>query len=166
MNALFLALALTQPGDCQVTVYSYNDACNRFLHSHSWAVFERGAEKVVISWGPAKGSGVGALKTPVPGRNYTHEQTVGFAASLGLRVAVYGPYRIRPELFANARAWARTLDSGWVSYVLIDRYARQYALNCVSAVQFVTGFRTPTGLKHGYTASAAVVRHLQPYFVP
>ena len=111
MNTIFIALVLAaQPVECRLTVYSYNDCANRLFHSHSWAVFDRCGEKVVISWGPAQGGGTDAIRSAVPGKNYSHEQTVGFAQRLGLQVRTYGPYKIRPELFCNAKQWAKTLD--------------------------------------------------------
>ena len=166
MSALFLALVLAaQPAECRLTVYSYNDCANRLFHSHSWAVFERGPEKVVISWGPAQGNGTDAIRTAVPGKNYSHEQTLTFAQRLGLQVRTYGPYKIRPELFDNAKQWAKTLDSGRVFYVLLDRHCRPDACNCVSALLLTGGVRPRTGLRHGYQASEAIVRHFRWYFL-
>lgn len=147
-----------QPVTATVTVFAYDTPGHTFRHSHSWAVFEQAGERVVISWGPKFGAGVEAIRTPVAGHNYSHEDTLAFAAQMKLKVTQYGPYNVHPDLFAKASLWSTHLASGSVQYVLLDHTRRPLACNCASALFFVGNARPPTGLKHGFTASAAVAR--------
>lgn len=149
------------PPPAHFTVYSYSTPGNPVSGSHSWAVFERGGERIEISWGPKEIAGTDAIRRPVPGANF---DAMSYAKANKRIVHAFGPHKCSSVLFDRAKAWRAKLDSGKVMYVLLDVHDRPSACNCISAVLLAGGLRPITGLRHGPTASVKIARVLNRYY--
>lgn len=146
-------------------------------YAHSFATFVKATdcegggcvlEHHTISWLPANlDIRVHALRGE-PGVNLPLHETLQFALSQGERVALWGPYRIEPELYAKSLAEADKLNSGRVRYKAVDFGYRVFGtVNCIHAV---SGTVAPDRRLHkyiptyGHPASRLITLQFRPYF--
>jgi hypothetical protein len=98
--------------------------------THTWGAFirvtEQGAgqepavETRMISWVPATRE-IRPLSFQIePGANLGLDQTLRWALSTGQRLAQWGPYECRPELYYRALVQQGFLESGRMGYQCID----------------------------------------------
>lgn len=162
-------------------VFSYQDAENHVLKSHTFATFVKvpgGAgdanqpadwNSVTISWLPAKFAETLKLSFfPTAGRNYTLAETLGFAERLGARVRHWGPIEIDRELYDAAERQAERLASGQVRYKLYDSSkqgvlgGKSNVLHCIDAVGNIAG-PLQSGTARGFAAGERVVEHFRSH---
>src|SRR5262249_25803909 len=106
---------------------------------------------------------------PVAGVNLSLADSVEWAKSVGSRVTVWGPYRVKKELYEMAAAQSQRLSSRPAEYIVLDtKYRTNGATNCIHAVSDLDASRPilETGTAQGNEASEMVVDHFQPYLVP
>ncbi|MFO0966013.1 MAG: hypothetical protein U0793_10575 [Gemmataceae bacterium] len=126
------------------------------------------AESLTISWLPASGVVVPRLLGGgEPGRNFGLKETLDWCKRLGAPVTAWGPVEIKKELFDLAAKKKRILDSGAVSYRMLDRRGRGGDwTNCIHAVSdIVPGPLLATGTAYGEAATQMVANHLRPYLI-
>jgi hypothetical protein len=93
------------------------------------------AEVVSISWLPASLEPRGLTFCSEEGVNLGVRESVAWAKCHGMRVSVWGPYRIDEELFCRLKGHAARLDSGRVMYKPTDNLALAYRVqNCYHAL--------------------------------
>jgi hypothetical protein len=159
-------------------IFGEEDGRNRFCEAHSFATFARvrleaaGPEVVdqaTISWLPAAGK-VKLFKRAEKGRNYTLEESFALVKP-GHRVAQWGPFEIKEELFDRAKKQAAFLSSGGVLYKAVDPFSRPagVAINCEHAICDI-GLRPGesvirTGTAHGHHGSYLVAMHLRDWMI-
>jgi hypothetical protein len=157
-----------------VTLYASQRSGREPQHTHSFAVFIRvtpegesnRCEKFTISWMPAGGV-IRLIAPPEPGKNYTLEETLDWAARLGLRTRTWGPFEIAKETYDLALEQKHRLESGQVLYKALDRRHRPHtATNCIHAVSDVLpGPLLSTGSAAGDSATAMIVAHYRPHLI-
>ncbi len=177
MRVLFLAALILFPLSVRadgekyfVMMYSYqNNGINAPAMSHTFATFVKMKDGFVqsavdISWLPQPQYFRGIFRDkvpplrPVPGKNYSLQETLGIAARNGYGVSPFGPYEITPQTFEAAGKRAADLSGGKYMYKMIN--GRSDAVNCILAVGGVVG-DPRTGLKHGAPATEAVLDHFR-----
>ena len=150
-----------------MTVFSYQDKGNHPEASHTFATFieidQFGKRKIsTISWLPEdfkknyklcvfKGQlwpieGMNECKA-VRGKNYSLDETLGFAARGKRKVGMWGPYEIQKTLYQQAQNRIKVLESNSIMYAADDRYTRKQgvAVNCLHAVSDLGGTRSERG---------------------
>lgn len=146
--------------------------------SHSFAAFIKVQEQETgsiatwpveihtISWMPAT-LDVHLLRAPESGVNLSLPASLNLAASNGTPVFAWGPFEIQRGLYERARAQITRLNSGEVSYKVLDtRFRPNQATNCIHAISDIAaGPLLNTGTAHGVGASQMVVNHLTPWIV-
>jgi len=151
-----------------MVVWAYQGPDDDLVHAHTFISFYRGndlAKGVVspltISWLPAtkKVQPFGSER----GHNFSLAETLQMACHAGRRVQSWGPYEITAELFERAKTRLALLQSGRVSYSMINSLPR--SMNCITAAGDITSMPLDTGILWGVAASAKVVKHLSPYIV-
>ncbi|RUP00543.1 hypothetical protein [Hyphomicrobium sp.] len=149
-----------------VVVWSYQGPDDDLVHAHTFTSFYSGddlARGVVkpstISWLPATGS-VQVLGSE-RGRNFSLDETLRMACEARRKVQSWGPFEVTTELYQRAQQRIALLMSGTVRYSMLN----QDGINCIKAAGDITPEPFDTGILWGEAASAAVVRHLSPYFV-
>lgn len=85
---------------------------------------------------------------PVVARNYDLTKTVGWAVAADRKLGIWGPYRIKRELYDLGKARVDFLESGAVSYMADDGDTRKKgeagaAFNCMHAVSDLRGHFYP-----------------------
>jgi hypothetical protein len=159
-------------------IFAEQDERNSFVGAHSFATFAQvrlqgsGPEVVdraTISWLPAAGR-VRLFKRAEPGRNYTLEESLAMVKP-GHRLAQWGPFEIKEELFHRAKKQAAFLSSGGILYKAVDPLARPAgrAINCEHAISDI-GLRpgesiVRTGTAHGHYGSYLVATHLRSWMI-
>lgn len=152
-----------------------DDDAPRF--THTWATFIRTrranttngdpklAERFTISWMPASGV-IPALVT-VRGQNYTLRQTLNWARQEQTHVTAWGPIAIRRELYELAQQRRAVLESGILSYKMIDNPVRpNRGTNCIHAItDMLPGPLIDTGSARGEEATQMVAEVLEPYMI-
>ncbi len=145
-------------------------------HSHSYGVFVhetcspagKRIDSIGISWLPC--TGVVRLNTLLPeaGRNWGIHETFRWCYDNDMRVSMWGPYEIEPELYFSAVKQYHVLQSGQVKYKAVDSgYPTSRVSNCIHALSSVaTGYRLRVASPGwGETASYAVTLRFEPYFI-
>ncbi len=183
--ATFLLLAVAsgaRAGESYyVLVFGQQRFPNTVNYSHTFATFVRvswpGAgpcpaapclEAHTISWMPASLRLRPVALCPECGHNLDLHATLRWAQSNGMRTSLWGPYAIRPELYAAALRQVRLLDSGQVLYKVNDMgYRSDEVSNCIRAVSAVMAgngrFLTDCGW--GEAASYRVLCRMEPCVV-
>lgn len=152
-----------------------DDDAPRF--THTWATFIKARpansakgepkleERLTISWMPASGV-IPALVT-VRGQNYTLRQTLNWCRQEQTHITAWGPIEIRPELYELARQRVAVLESGVLSYKMIDNKIRpNHGTNCIHAItDMVPGPLLDTGTARGEEATQMVAEFLQPFMI-
>jgi hypothetical protein len=143
-----------------VVLWGYQGADNAAEDAHTFATFYRGSGNglsgpATISWLPA--SRLVRNTGPERGRNFSLDETLALARRRKATVRAFGPYEIKADVYRRALARIRELNSGKLSYTMINGPAD--AVNCIAAVSEVGG-PLGTGWAWGYAASMQVARHL------
>jgi hypothetical protein len=145
--------------------------------THTWATFIKSRkadsseadpkldERFTISWMPA--SGVIPVLVTVRGQNYTLRQSLNWARQEHCRVSAWGPIAIRKELYDLAKQRKAVLESGVLSYKMIDNPVRpNKGTNCIHAItDMVPGELLDTGTARGEEATRMVAEFLQPFMI-
>lgn len=125
-------------------------------------------EKHTISWMPATGDVRLARLMPEKGRNLSLAQSLELASSEEERVSMWGPFEIKRDLYDRALKRIKLLESGKVSYKVVDeRFRPGLACNCIHAVcdvDFDDGLMH-TGAEWGDAATATVIEHLRRWII-
>lgn len=103
------------------------------------------------------------------GKNRPLDETIRRCLGRGLRVSMWGPYKVTAAFYANARRQFELLEaaqvSGEIKYKPLDGTSRfrdcKRAVNCMHAVSDTSGVTLKTGTLCGERASAAVVSHFK-----
>jgi hypothetical protein len=137
------------------------------IDSHSFASFYNGDDLAEGKVAPATISWLSATGVVHPlqsesGRNFSLTETLAMACQGGKRVASWGPYEIKPELYQRALARIELLRSGKVAYSGIG--TRPGAMNCIQAAGDIAHIPFRPGSSWGIAASEAIVRHLRRFF--
>ncbi|MGE0055986.1 MAG: hypothetical protein AB7S74_17450 [Hyphomicrobium sp.] len=150
-----------------LVVWGYQGQNNDVVESHTFASFYKGEQLAhgklnppTISWLPF--TGVVHLFGIEKGRNFSLTQTLGMACRAGRDVEFWGPYEIRPELYRSGLRRIRLLNSGRVTYSMIDIFPG--TMNCIDAAGDIVPAPLDTGISWGFAASSDIVQHLSPYF--
>ncbi len=143
--------------------------------THSFAAAVRipadGEPEVVgISWLPASLNPRGLTLAPEAGVNLGTADTVAWARRLGMRVSVWGPYRIEAELFGRLKGQAARLGGGHVRYKPTDNvFAAARVQNCYHALWMPVAPARARGFagvfSAGDAASGVTVRLYAPWVV-
>jgi hypothetical protein len=151
-SVLFLALAgaslLPLPAradDFFAAVFTAETVPFRSSHTHTFVVVARVPQSVEgvpgplvthhISWCPASLQLRGLTVRPEPGVNLDVPETLAHCRRNGMRVSVWGPYRIEAELFDIVARQQANLESGRVMYKPTDNvYPSDVAANCYHAI--------------------------------
>ncbi|MBA4019683.1 MAG: hypothetical protein C0483_21170 [Pirellula sp.] len=165
-----------------VIVFSYQDADNHVLKSHTFATFIKASnlgesaahsqqarlESQTISWLPAKFADTLHLSFfPTAGKNFTLGETLKFARQLDVQVRHWGPLEIDAQLYHQAMLRSEQLASGEVRYQIYDsskpRTKRAAnVVHCIDAVAETAGKLT-LGTIRGFEAGEQVAKHFQSH---
>ena len=178
LMVLTAAARAAEPEDAAFVVFlAYETPLNRPREAHTAAFFVRTSaegrvlESFTISWLPARlkdgpRETISPLPVPEPGTNFTLAETLAEGTRGRRRTTRWGPFQVRPELFARARARYEQLESGRVQYNGLDAATRgpafapdgSGAVNCLHAVSDIVG-EAPlrTGMRRGNAGTAAVL---------
>jgi hypothetical protein len=114
--------------------------------AHTWATFVKATpaadgtqalETVTISWLPTEGPVQPWRLRPVPGKNFSLEETFAIAAKDNARVSMWGPFEIDATRYELACAQTRLLESGAVRFRTVDSLGRnRFVSHCVHAVTY------------------------------
>jgi hypothetical protein len=174
--ALFAGRAQARADEMYYLVlFAYEGVTGAPQDAHSFAAFVKadgkpGKAKLTvscISWLPV-GADVKLLKRPEAGVNLSLEKTLRLAAERKARVAAFGPYRIKKELYDRALAQIDRLNSGTVAYKALDKRFRSdaAAVNCFHAISdMIDGPLLDTGTAFGRQATAMVRDHLAKWIM-
>jgi hypothetical protein len=148
-------------------------------YSHSYATFVRATwpgdgpcprnptlHAITISWLPANMNIRTCALLPECGQNFGLQETNRWALANQMRISLWGPYRIRPELYAAAYQQAALLGSGQVCYKANDfGHSSDQVSNCIHAVSsIVDGYRLcVVSPGWGEMASFSILRRFEPY---
>jgi len=145
--------------------------------SHTFALFAKVAgdkanpqiQTLPISWMPAEGEIEPLRRDPVPGKNFSIEESIRWAQSVNARVSMWGPFPIKKDLWDMAVAQAEKLNSGKVQYLMLDTKLRgKGASNCIHAIADMDGSQPAinTGVARGDEATKMVLSFFDPYVLP
>ena len=148
-------------------------------YSHTFATFVRATwegdgccpqnptlEAHTISWLPCNGVVRLVAFFPETGRNFGLKETIRWSADNDMRVSIWGPYKIKRELYERAVAQVANLESGQVRYKALDSgRPTDKVSNCIHAVSSLSqGFRLRVASPGwGETASYFVLKELKPW---
>lgn len=158
--SLCLLLVLSAPATPQytLTVWACDGRHGGVWHAHTWCTFSDGTQNGCISWMPGN-SKIRLRDGSQPGRNWTHRETLAWAAAKGCRVAKVGTMEIDAAGYQVCRRRQQTLELGAIWYKALDAQTRPAAVNCIHAVSDLVGY-LGTGTSFGYEASRRVYLHL------
>ena len=148
-----LALALPAGAACAeefyyVMIFGSEDHPKHFRFSHTWATFASATgegpdpasyavEAHTISWMPET-LDVRVLRLrPERGVNLTLEQSLGMAAAFREGVTMWGPFRVRPEIYERSLRVHAILDSDAAQYRAISGPGNLLISDCIHAVAAV-----------------------------
>lgn len=119
-------------------------------------------EQHAISWFPENRTLRGLTPRPEPGTNLPLPETFAHCRDQKMRVSVWGPYRIKPDLFERMKCQKAKLESGAVKYKPTDNlYPSNVATNCYHAIwQPVAPLRKYSGPFNCGDASGAMTVQL------
>jgi len=160
-----------------VFAHQSNERQPRF--SHTFATFVKATgegaaqeksklEAHTISWLPASLDIRVLRRRPEPGTNLDLKGSLEFARSQGTTVFMWGPYRIKKELYDRAVQRIGQLNEGAFQYKAIDqRFRTSGVINCIHAVSDLDSDQgyLHVGTEHGAAASSLVVRHLDRWII-
>lgn len=142
---LVIAIVLSAPAahaadDYFATVFAAEAVPFEPQKTHTFVVVHRIpaggiVESHHISWFPQGRRIRGITLRPEPGTNLSLEDTFAHCRDQKMRVSVWGPYRIEPELFGLMKDQRAKLDGGTVRYKPTDNlYPSNVAANCYHAI--------------------------------
>jgi hypothetical protein len=105
---------------------------------------------------------------PEPGVNLDNATTIRWLLHNQMRISLWGPYQIHPDLYRRALEQRALLESGQVRYKAVDSGRRSdHVSNCIHAVSsVVTGGRLHVASPGwGETASYLIVRQMEPWII-
>jgi hypothetical protein len=157
-------------------VYSYQDAENHVMKSHTFAQFIKvngddpataKLETRTISWLPARFAESFRLTViAVPGKNFTLAETMKFAEHLGTTVKHFEPIEIDAATYEQAVHQIERLNAGGVRYKMYNSSSDSVVSqstggvsHCIHAVGDVCG-RIPTGVARGFEAGGIIHDHI------
>jgi hypothetical protein len=142
--ATFVTLLLTTEGradDYFLTLFTAESVPFHPEKTHTFVAVTRlpgdggVAETHEIGWLAESTRVRGLTLLPERGKNYTTAESIAICRRERMRVSVWGPYRIHPELFGRLRDQARRLNEGKVLYKGTDNlYPSCVAMNCYHAI--------------------------------
>ncbi|MFO0796598.1 MAG: hypothetical protein U0804_03920 [Gemmataceae bacterium] len=147
--------------DYYVAVFSAEAVPYKPELTHSFAAAVRvsaggAAEVVGISWLPASLNPRGLTLAPEAGVNLGIPDTVAWAQRLGMRVSVWGPFRIDAELFCRLKAQAERLGTGRVRYKPTDTaFPAALVQNCYHALWMPVAPLRARGVSGAFSAGDA-----------
>ena len=155
-------------------VFASQDAANTVRVAHTFALFVKAdgtapIESHSISWMPSTMTLQPMRREPVPGVNISLKDSLEWAKSVGSRVTMWGPFRVKKELYDMAVAQEEWLNTTPFGHIILDpRYRGKTASNCIHAVSDLdtTQPALETGTAHGNEASEMVVEHFRQYVIP
>ena len=185
LAALALVLALSSHlhagEDCFLLMFGSQRIPNNPDYSHSYATFVRTTwpgngpcprnptlEAVTISWLPTNMKVRTCALLPECGENFGLQATNRWALANCMRISLWGPYRICPELYALAHKQAAFLASGRVRYKANDLgHSSDRVSNCIHAVSsIVEGYRLRVASPGwGQMASFSILKRFEPYII-
>lgn len=122
-----------------------------------------------ISWLPRSLSVEPLRRVPEAGVNLGLAESNRLYASMGSQIAMWGPFRIKKDLYDMAARQAERLNRNEISYICLDwRHRGGGASNCHHAVSDLDTTQPPlnTGTARGHGAAAMVVNHFARHVVP
>jgi hypothetical protein len=141
-----------------------------FVHaSHDKWGSQRIHEQHCISWLPQSLSVEPLRRTTEPGVNLGLAETNRHYVAMGSQIAMWGPIRIKKELYDMAAKQAERLNRNEISYICLDwRHRGAGASNCHHAVSDLDTTQPPlvTGTARGHGAALLVVQHFARYALP
>jgi hypothetical protein len=150
-----------------VTIFSAEAVPFESRKTHMFVVLHRvpaggAVEQHHISWFPESRRVRGVTLRPEPGLNLPLDETFAHCRNQCLRVSVWGPYQIKPELFELMKCQQAKLESGKVKYKPTDNlYPSDVAANCYHAIwQPVAPCRKYSGAFNCGDASGAMTVQL------
>lgn len=175
-----ITLAAPDEDRYYMLVFGEQDEANTVRLSHTFAVFVKATDESVmtgdtqieshtISWMPSSLTLQPMRKEPVPGVNLSLSDSLEWAKSVGARVTVWGPFRVKKELYDMAVAQEERLNTTPLGHILLDtKHRGKTASNCIHAVSDLdtTQPALETGTAHGNEASQMVVDHFRQYIIP
>jgi hypothetical protein len=117
----------------------------KLKYTHTWATFVRAVGEGpdpsnyaltvhTISWLPTTLEVRVLRPWPEPGKNHTLEETFAAVYNHGEHVVMWGPFMIRPEMYAKSIEVYNLLESGVCRYRAIDGPANLLISDCIHAV--------------------------------
>ncbi len=165
-----------------VVVFSYQDADNHVLKSHTFATFakasnfdlrskttgRRASKPVRISWLPAKFADTLRLSFfPTAGKNFTLGETLKFAEQLDVQVRHGARWRSTPTCTDKAVRRSEQLASGDVRYQVYDsskpRTKAGGERRTLHRRRRRTGRHAYVGTVRGFAAGEQIVEHFRPH---
>lgn len=157
-----------------VLVFGSETIPERYQYTHTWATFVRAVgegpdpsayaiEAFTISWLPRTLDIRIAAVHPEPGINLPLDPTLRYVLGNREKVWLWGPFRIRPDVYRKALNQKRRLESGTVLYRAIDTDISPNVNDCIHALAGVDPIfdRCNTVLiRVGYEAGAHIARQL------
>jgi hypothetical protein len=156
-------------------IYSYQDAENHVMKSHTFAQFVKvngddpakaRVETHTISWLPARfAESLRLSVVAVKGKNFSLADTFRFAEQLGTTVKHWDPIEIDAATYQAALNQIDRLDGGSVKYKMYNSspdsvvaQSTEGVSHCIHAVGDVVG-RINTGINRGFDAGEIINRH-------
>lgn len=151
----FLTAALMLPGGAAraadfyyLLIFGSQDSPKHLKYTHTWATFVHAVgegldansyaiEAHTISWLPRNLDVKVLSLRPEPGVNLDLTRTLHFVQSQGESTTLWGPFQIRPELYARSLEIHRIIDSGAVQYRAISNAENLFISDCIHAVAAV-----------------------------
>lgn len=150
-------------------------------YTHSFATFVRVTwagdgprppnpcvEEHTISWLPESGKVRTLALLPECGRNFGLHETMRWCQCNDMRISLWGPYRVEPELYHLALKQQSLLESGQVRYKAADMgYPTDRVSDCIHATSsVVAGYRMRIATPGwGERASFAILLRFEPYII-
>jgi hypothetical protein len=161
-------------GRCYMMVFGAQHVPLDVRYTHSFAIFAQEAcgpggkklNSVAISWLASSGVIRPAALMPEEGRNYSIPETFAWIHEHGMRVSMWGPFEVKPEIYHRAVARYNQLNSGTVQYKLLDvGYHPDRVANCIRAITPIAEEPRLSGAGAGENASYAITVYFKPYYI-
>lgn len=171
LAVLLLFAAPVRADEYYMTIYGAQTYPNIIRTSHTYATFEQWngdnrKEHLCISWMPARLKVKSLFMVPEDGVNLSLEDTQAIYAKK--HTTIYGPYKIKKELYDMAKRQHEFLNSGQHDYVCLDwigRY-RGVAINCTHAISDMDKSRhLRTYAARGDSAAKDIVLHFREFIL-
>jgi hypothetical protein len=161
-----------------MVIFAWQQDPNAPRFAHTFASFLKAAGPVdspdakvevhTISWMPATLDIVLLTRFSEAGTNLDLPASLRLARDFGARVSMWGPYRIKKDLYDRAVQQEARLNKGAVEYKAFDaKFRPRTAVNCIHAVSDIDADDglLQTGRECGESASQLVARHLKRWII-